>query len=153
MARRRDRHHTLSVMVESYHTECTERSHFRTGSHVSHNQETRKLLLKVDRLRKKLRRKERGRRDSSPPSIDGLGESRDHSYRHRLRTPSIFNIFTPGFSTSSRQDKLEKGKYRHEQGSPHCSMGNDVMSKALRKISKSLFVRRIDKARLPHRFL
>ena len=147
MARRRDRHHTLSVMVESYHTECTERSHFRTGSHVSHNQETRKLLLKVDRLCKKLRRKERGRRDSSPPSIDGSGESRDHSYRYRSRTPS-----SESYSTSSRQDKLENGRNKREKGFSHHGMKNDAMSKALQQISKSPFVRRINKAKLPYRF-
>ena len=31
-------------------------------------------------------------------------------------------------------------------------MGNDAMSKALQQISKSPFVRRINKAKLPHRF-
>ena len=36
----RDRHHTPSVMIESYHIECTEWSHSRIGSHVSHDQET-----------------------------------------------------------------------------------------------------------------
>ena len=98
-------------------------------------------------MRKKLRRREHERRDPSPLSSDGSGESRDHSYRHRSRTPS-----SESFSASSCQDKLEKGRYRHEQGSPHRSMGNDEMSKALRQILKSPFVRRINKARLPHWF-
>ena len=145
LEQRKERHHTPSVMVESYHTERTERSHSRIGSHVSHDQETWKLQLEVDHLRKKLRRRERDRRDPSPPLSDGSGESKDCSYRHRSRTPS-----SESFSASSSQDKLEKGRYRCEQGSPHRSMGNDMLSKALRQISKSPFVRRINKARLPH---
>ena len=82
LERRRDKHHTPSVMVESYHTERTERSHSRIGSHVSHDQEMRKLQLEVDRMRRKLRRRESDRRNPSPPSSDGLGESRDRSYHH-----------------------------------------------------------------------
>ena len=40
LERRRDRQRTPSIMVESYHTEHTERSHLKTRSHVSHDQET-----------------------------------------------------------------------------------------------------------------
>ena len=125
LERRRDRHHAPSVMVESYHTEHTERSHLRTRSHILHDQETRKLQLEIDHLRRKLRRKEHDRRSSSPPSSDGSGGSRDRSYRYRLRTPSSLS-----FSASSRQDKLEKGKYKHGQRSSHHSMGNDAISKS-----------------------
>ena len=83
---RKDRQHTPSIMVESYHTERTERSHLR--SHVSHDQETQKLQKEINRLRKKLRCRECDRR--SPPSSpsDGSEGSRDRSYRHRSRTPS-----------------------------------------------------------------
>ena len=105
------------------------------------------MQLKVDRLRRKLRRRERDRRNPSPLSSDGSGESRDHSYHHRSRTPS-----SESFLASSRLDKLEKVKYKREQGSSHHSMGNGAMSKALRQILKSPFVWRINKARLPHRF-
>ena len=69
----RDRHHTPSVMVESYHTEHTERSHLRTKSHISHDQETRKLQLEIDHLHNKLRRKEHDR-SSSPSLSDGSRE-------------------------------------------------------------------------------
>ena len=134
-------------MIKSYHTECTERSHLRIGSHVSHEQETQKLKLEIDYLRKKLRRRERDRMNSSTPSSDGLVKSKDRSYRHRSKTSS-----SESFSTSSHLDKLERSKFKRGQGSSHHSMGNDEMSKALRQISKSLFVRRINKARLPHRF-
>ena len=94
---RRDRYHTPSVMVKSYHIERTERTHSRIGSHVPHNQETRKLQLEVDCLHRKLQRREHDRRDPSSLSSDGLAESRDHSYCHRSRTPS-----SESFSTSSR---------------------------------------------------
>ena len=94
---RRDKYHTASVMVESYHTERTERTHSRIGSHVSHNQETRKLQLEVDCLRRKLQQREHDRRDPSSLSSDGLAESRDRSYCHRSRTPS-----NESFSASSR---------------------------------------------------
>ena len=43
LKRRRDRQHTPSVVVESYHTEHTERSRSKSRSHVSHDQETLKL--------------------------------------------------------------------------------------------------------------
>ena len=71
----------------------------------------------------------------------------DCSYRHKSRTPS-----SESFSASSHQDKLEKDKYKREKRSSHHGMGNDAMSKALLQISKSPFVRRINKAGLPHRF-
>ena len=54
LKRRRDRHHTPNVMVESYHTKRIERSYSRTGNHVSHEQETRTLQLEIDHLGKKL---------------------------------------------------------------------------------------------------
>ena len=105
------------------------------------------MQLEIDHLRRKLRQRERGRRSASPPSSDGSRESRDQLYHHRSRTPS-----SESFSASSHQDKLEKGRFRCGQGSSHHSMGNDAMSKSLRQISKSPFVRRINKARLPHWF-
>ena len=96
---------------------------------------------------KKLRHRERDRRSPSPSPSDGSGESRDHSYRYRSRTPS-----SESYSTSSRQDKLENGRNKREKGFSHHGMKNDAMSKALQQISKSPFVRRINKAKLPYRF-
>ena len=53
---RRDRENnpTPNVMVETQHTEHTERSHSRTRSRVLHEQETQDLKRKIDHLRKKL---------------------------------------------------------------------------------------------------
>ena len=85
---RRDRQHTPSVVVESYHTMRTERSHSNIRSHASHYQETQKLQREIDRLRSKLRRRERGKRSPSPPLSDGSKGSRDCLYCHRSRTTS-----------------------------------------------------------------
>ena len=43
LERRRDRHHTPSVVVESYHTERTGQSHSRSRSHAFHDLEMWKL--------------------------------------------------------------------------------------------------------------
>ena len=67
LERRRDRQHTLSVVVESNHTEHTERSRSKSRGHVSHDQETLKLQREVDRLRRKLKCKRHDRRSPSFP--------------------------------------------------------------------------------------
>ena len=147
LERRRDRQRTPSIMVESYHTEHTERSHLKTRSHVSHDQETWKLQLEIDRLRSKLRRRERERRSPSSLPSDSFRGTRDRSYCRKSRTPS-----NESYSASSHQDKWEKSSNRREKRSSHHGMGNVAMSKALWQISKSRFVKRINKAKLPHRF-
>lgn len=85
--------------------------------------------------------------EAPPQSSDESRQSRDRSYSHRSRSPP-----SESFSAYSRLDKLERNKSKRGEGSFHPSMGNDVMSRALRQISKSPFVRRIIKAKLPHRF-
>lgn len=107
LERRRGREYnrTPSVMVETQHIKHTERSHSRSGSHVSHKQETRKLKLKIYHLRKKLCWRERDRRSPSPQSSDESRQSRDRSYHHRFRSPP-----SESFSTYSRLDKLERNK-------------------------------------------
>ena len=54
LEKRRDRevNHPPSV-----HTTHTSRNHSRTGSHVSHREETHNLKLEIDHLRRKLHRK------------------------------------------------------------------------------------------------
>jgi len=54
LEKRRDREVNHSPSVYTTHTS---RSHSRTGSHISHGEETRNLKLEIDHLRKKLRHK------------------------------------------------------------------------------------------------
>nr|POE85898.1 hypothetical protein CFP56_18245 [Quercus suber] len=103
---RRDRQHTPSVVVESYHTERTKQNHSKSRSHASHDLETRKLQQEIDCLRNKLRRREHKGKSPSPPPIDGSRGSRDTSYHHQLRTPS-----SESYSVSSRKDKWEKSSH------------------------------------------
>ena len=133
-------------MVESYHTKHTERSHSRPKSQVLHDQETRKLQLEIDHLRRMLKRRERNRRSPSSPPSDGSRGSRDCSYHRRSRTP-----FGESYSASSRRDRLDKSRNKYEKRSSHHGIGNNAISKDLQQISKSSFVRRINKAKLPYR--
>ena len=133
-------------MVESYHTKHTERSHSRPKSQVSHDQETRKLQLEIDHLRRTLKRRERNRRSPSSLPSDGSRGNRDRSYHRRSRTPS-----SESYSASSRRDRLDKSRNKHEKRSSHHGIGNNAISKDLQQISKSSFVRRINKAKLPYR--
>ena len=125
----------------------TERSHSNIRSHASHYQETQKLQREIDRLRSKLRRRERGKRSPSPPLSDGSKGSRDRLYCHRSRTPSNESSLA-----STHKNRYERSSHDPEKQPCHHGMGNDAMSKALQQISKSTFVRRINKARLPRRF-
>ena len=147
LKRRRDRQRTPSVVVESYHTKRTERSHSNTRNHASHDQEMLKLQQEIERLRYKLRRRECERRSPSPPPSDGFRGSRDRLYHCRFRTPS-----SESYSASTHKDKWEKSSYDREKRPSHHGMGNNAMSRALQQISKSPFVRRINKAKLPYRF-
>ena len=90
---------------------------------------------------------ERDRRSPSSPPNDGYRGSRDHSYHCRSRTP-----YSESYSAFSRQDRLDKSSVKCEKVSSHHGMGNDAMSKALQQISKSPFIRRINKAKLTHHF-
>ena len=131
LERRRD--HEVSV-----HTTYTSRSHSRSGSHVSHGEETKSMEKEIDHLRRKLRRKQRKR---SPSSTDVLSDN-DESYRPWTRTP-------PSESYSYREERY----HRQRSKSPtYKGLGNDAMSRALRQISKSPFTRRINRANLPRWF-
>ena len=125
----------------------TNRSQSRTGSHVSHEQETRNLRLEIDHLRKKLHRRVHVKGDRMPPSSLGFDLEEDCSYRSRLRTPP-----SEFFTASSCLDKVERHSRRRSKSSSPRNIGNYAMSRALHQISKSPFMHRIDRAKLPHRF-
>ena len=114
----------------SVHSTHTNTSHSRSGSHVSLEEETRNLQLEIDHLRRKLCRK---KRNASPSSPD---------YRPRSRTP-------PSESFSYKEERNYRQRSR---SAAHWSLGNDAMSKARCQISKSPFVRRIERAKLPRWF-
>ena len=105
------------------------------------------MQLEIDHLRRTLKRRERDRRSPSFPPSDGSRGSRDRSYHRRSRTPS-----SESYSASSSRDRLDKSRNKREKRSSHYGMGNDVMCKALQQISRSPFVRRINKAKISHRF-
>ena len=130
--------------METQHIGHTSRSHSRTRSHITQEQETRNLRLEIDYLCKKLCCRAHSRGNWRP--LSSLG-SEDSSYRPRFKTPP-----SESFSTSSCVDRVERHSKRHEDSSFPMSMGNDAMGKALRQIAKSPFTRRIDRAKLPHRF-
>ncbi|XP_050290554.1 uncharacterized protein LOC126728835 [Quercus robur] len=69
-------------------------------------------------------------------------DEHDGNYRQRSRTPPS--------ETFSYED--EHHHRRKHKGPSSRGLGNDAMSKALDKISKSPFTRRIEGARLPRRF-
>jgi len=151
LERRRDKENnpTPSVRVEIQHIEHTRRSYSKSGSYVSYEQETRNLRLEIDHLHKKLRRRERSRRNLTPPSRERSEERKDRPYWRNSRTPT-----SESFSASSEEDKFEErrkecGKGKQGENLFPQTIGNDAMSKALRQISKSPFVRRIDRAKLP----
>ena len=65
------------------HTTHTSMSHFRSGSHVSHGEDTSSMQLEIDHLHRKLRRKQR---KGSPSSTESPSND-DDSYRPQSRTP------------------------------------------------------------------
>ena len=96
---------------------------------------------------RKLRHRRHDERSPSSLSSEGSRESHDRSYWRRSRTPP-----SETYLASLHLDKLEKNNNRSEKGPPHHAKGNDAMSKPLQQIFKSPFVKRINKAKLPHHF-
>ena len=107
------------------HTTHTSRSHSRSGSHVSHGEDTKNMQLEIYHLRRKLRRKQRR---GTPSSLESQSDD-DDSYKPRSRTP-------PSESFSYNEDCHHR---RRSRSPTHRGLGNDAMSRALRQISKSLF--------------
>ena len=99
---------------------------------------SRNMQLEIDHLRRNLRCKQR---KGTPSSSESQSDD-DDSYRPRSRTP-------PSESFSYVEDCHHK---RRSKSPGHRGLGNDVMSRALRQISKSPFTRRIEGGKLPRRF-
>ena len=123
----------------SVHTTYTSRSHSRSGSHVSHGENTRNMQLEIDHLWRKLCRKQRR---GTPSSSEFYFDDDDGSYRPRVRTP-------PNESFSCDEDHHHR---RRSRSLSRRGLGNDAMGRALRQISKSLFTWRIEGGKLSWRF-
>ena len=121
-------------------TTHTSKSQSQGMSHISHKENTRSLQLEINRLRRRLCRKQRRRTPSdSDPSFDDEG---DGCYRPRSKTP-------PNESFSYDENHHYK---RRSKSPPRKSLGNDAMSRAFNQISKSPLMRRIEGGNLPWRF-
>ena len=121
------------------HTTHTSRSQSRSGSHVSHEKDTKVMQLEINHLRRRLCH-ERQRR--TPSNSDVSSDDGDGSYMPRSRTPP---------SESFSCDKDSHRGLRNKSSS--CKgLGNNAMSRALNHISKSPFTHKIEGTRLPQRF-
>ena len=124
----------------SVHTTYTSRSQSQSRSHLSYEENTKAMQLKIDHLKRKLRHEWRRQTPSNSNYFSGNEE--DGSYRPKSKTPS-----SEFFSYDE-----DYHRERRNQGSSSKGLGNDAMSKALNQISKSHFTRRIKEGRLPRRF-
>ena len=123
------------------HTTHTSRSQSSSGSHLSHEENTKAMQLEIDHLKRKLRHERR----RQTPSISDFSsdDEEDGSYRKRSKTPS---------SESFSYDEDYHHERRNRSSSSKC-LGNDVMSRALNQISKSPFTHRIEGRKLPRWFI
>ncbi|XP_075636672.1 uncharacterized protein LOC142608900 [Castanea sativa] len=105
------------------------------------------MQSEIDYLRKRLDCKKRGRKSPSYSSSDSSEEKRGGKEPQASESlHSEARLSTSSGARAKRREEMqgENGTYQGE--------GNDAMGKALRQISKSPFVARINKAKLPHRF-
>ena len=76
------------------------------------------------------------------PSSSGSSFDGDSNYRPRLRTPPSESFFY----------NKEHHHKRRSRSPTYRGLGNDAINKALHQISKSLFTRKIERAKLPRQF-
>ena len=133
LEQRRDREFTM-------HTTHTSKSQSLSGSHLSHEENTRAMQLEIDHLKRRLRRERRRRTPSN--SNFSSDEDRNGNYRPRLRTSPSESFSCDGVSHRECRSKDSSCK----------GLRNDAISKALNQISKSPFTSRIEGGRLPRRF-
>ena len=137
---RQDHFHNLEQRRDqegSVHTSHTSRSQSRGGSHLSHEENAKKMQLEIDPLKRKLRHE---RRRQTPSNSDFSSDNKkDGSYRCRSRTP-------PSESFSYDEDNHHEPRNRNSSSK---GLRNDAMSRALNQISRSPFTHRIKGGRLP----
>ena len=110
-------------------------------SHLVHEQADEKdLQREINDLKKRLRQ---AQRKQTPSSSDvSSNDNKDVSYRKCSETP-------PSESYSCEEEHSRKKRRRSPSRK---GVGTNVMKKALSQISKSLFTRGIEKAKLPRHF-
>ncbi|XP_075645712.1 uncharacterized protein LOC142616831 [Castanea sativa] len=114
---------------------------------MSRDDVLQQMQSEIDYLRKRLDRRKRGRKSPSYSSSDSSEERRggdDHQGSKSL--PRESRLVTSSGGRAKRGEETRGGDWSYQ------GAGNDAMGKALRQISKSPFVARINKAKLPHRF-
>ena len=124
----------------SVHTTHTSKSQSQGKSHVSREENARARLKEIDHLKRSLRYEWRKRAPSNSNFFSN-GE-KDGSYRCRSRT-------------SPSESFLYDEEYHHKcrnKNSSLVGLGNDAMSKAFNRISRSPFTHWIEGGRLPQRF-
>ena len=89
-----------------------------------------------------MKRKLRHAQRKHPPSNSNTSDKEDDNYRQRSRTPSIETF-------SYKEEHHHKHNHRSP---PHKGLVNNAMNKALDRISKSPFTRKIEGDELPRRF-
>ena len=142
----RDRHmaHTHNKRALFVHFEQTGQ---HQASHNSHDEEVYNLKKKVDRLRQRLHRKTRIRKERTPTPGQSSSSESGGSYRPWSRTPPSESFM------SSSHHTLGGKHYRKRSRTPtRRSQGNDAMGKAFLQISRSPFSRHIEQAELPCHF-
>ena len=134
----RDRQNYEEGSVHSIHTDG---SGFRRKKDVSPEKNNDKTMQQeIDDLKKQLCRAQQRR---SPSNSDvSSNDKEDTIYRQRSRTPP-----SESFSYEEKHPHQRKCRSLSRKG-----VGTNVMKKALSQISKSLFTRGIEKAKLPRRF-
>ena len=118
-------------------TTHTNKSQSRGKSRVSYAKNNREMQCESDELKRELHHAQR--KCLSPNSELSSEEADDASYRQRSRT-------LPNESFSYDEEYYRRRRYK---SLPRKGLGNDVMNKALNKISKSPFTRNIEDASLP----
>ena len=125
---------TNRKVLQTHHTGG---SGYRRRGHATHEQGVEKAMQwEIDDLNKRLRRAQR--KQSAPSSDVSSNDEKDTNYRQRSETP-------PSESFSCEEEHLHKRRRRSPSGR---GIGTNVMKKALSQISKSPFIRRIEKAKL-----
>ena len=117
----------------------TSKSHSKVRSHVSQKQDDdRALQQEINDLKRKLRCAQQKRL----PSSSDISDKEDGNYRQRSRT-SLSETFSY---------KEEHHHKRNHRSPPHKGLVNNAISKALDRISKSPFTRKIEGVELSRRF-